>query len=159
MTVIRYAAWALALGFLAPAWAINKCTDAHGKVSFQDAPCEGQGEKIEVRPALEGATPIKAPPSALKEGAFGPTWQRKNYLQSQGLPQARAAVERNRQECAGQGVEAVARAGPLRSTLAPGTQFAQERAAAASQGKTACEARGEELRKELSALEEELASP
>ena len=41
---IRYAACALALGLLAPAWAINKCTDAQGKVSFQDAPCAGQPE-------------------------------------------------------------------------------------------------------------------
>ena len=34
MTLIRYALCALALGCLAPAWAINKCTDANGKVSF-----------------------------------------------------------------------------------------------------------------------------
>jgi len=34
-----------------PVWAINKCTDASGKVAFQDAPCAGKGEKIEVHPA------------------------------------------------------------------------------------------------------------
>jgi len=34
-----------------PAWAINKCTGADGKVVFQDLPCAGRGEKIEVRPA------------------------------------------------------------------------------------------------------------
>ena len=34
MTLIRYSICALALGCLAPAWAINKCTDANGKVSF-----------------------------------------------------------------------------------------------------------------------------
>lgn len=43
----------------APAWAINKCTNANGKVSFQDAPCAGQGEKIEVRPASGHADPAK----------------------------------------------------------------------------------------------------
>ena len=48
MTLIRYALCALALGCLSPAWAINKCTDAKGKVSFQDAPCVGEGEKIDV---------------------------------------------------------------------------------------------------------------
>ena len=157
---IRYAACALALGFLAPAWAINKCTGADGKVAFQDAPCVGgQSEKIEARPAMEGATPIAPAQSTGKEGAFGPSWQRKNYLQNQGVPQARAAVDRNQRECAAAPAEAVAHAGPLRrSTLASGTQFAQERAAADAKGKSACEARTEELREQLRTLEKELST-
>jgi len=158
MNPIRYAACALALGFLAPAWAINKCTGADGKVSFQDAPCAGQGETIEVRPAMEGATPIQPPPSTAKEGAFGASWQRKNYLQSQGIPQARAALERHQQECAAQ-PEAVAHAGPLRRSTLAGTQFAQERAAEGAQDKAACEARTKELRERLQALEKELGTP
>lgn len=89
MNPIRSAACVLALCFLAPAWAVNKCTDANGKVSFQDAPCVGEGEKIDVRPAIQGATPIRPAPSAGKEGAFGASWQRKQYLQTQGVPQAR----------------------------------------------------------------------
>src|SRR3989344_4026753 len=89
MKPIRCAACALVLGFLAPAWAVNKCTDADGKVSFQDGPCLGQGEKIEVKPAMQGATPVPPGPSTAKEGAFGPTWQRKHYLQNQGVPQGR----------------------------------------------------------------------
>ena len=60
MTLIRYALCALTLGCLSPAWAINKCTDAQGKVSFQEAPCPGEGEKIEVRPAMPA--PAVAPP-------------------------------------------------------------------------------------------------
>lgn len=37
---------------LTPAWAINKCTGADGKVAFQDAPCQvGKSEQISVRPA------------------------------------------------------------------------------------------------------------
>ncbi|MNU03032.1 hypothetical protein D3C72_2469190 [compost metagenome] len=75
------------------------------------------------------------------------------------MPQARAALERNQKECGAQPAEAVASAGPLRSTLASGTQFAKERAAAAGQGKAACEARSEELRKQLKSLEEELGAP
>ena len=43
----------------APAWAVNKCKGPDGKVSFQDAPCSGQGEKIEVRPASGHADPAK----------------------------------------------------------------------------------------------------
>jgi hypothetical protein len=158
MNPIRCAACALVLAWLAPAWAINKCTDASGKVSFQDAPCTGQGEKITVRPTTQGATPIQPPPSTTQEGAFGPSWQRKNYLQGQGIPQARAAIERNQRECAGgQPQEGVAQSGPLRRSLGSGSMFAQERTEAAAKDKVACEARTQELRNQLKLLEEELS--
>ncbi|RYF38321.1 MAG: DUF4124 domain-containing protein, partial [Comamonadaceae bacterium] len=141
------------------AWAINKCTGADGKVAFQDAPCVGgQSEKIEARPAMEGATPIAPAQSTGKEGAFGPSWQRKNYLQNQGVPQARAAVDRNQRECSAAPAEAVATAGPLRKSIASGNQFAQEAAAAVAKGKSACEARTEELREQLRTLEKELST-
>ena len=39
----------------APAWAVNKCTGPDGKVSFQDAPCAGKGEQLDVRPASGSA--------------------------------------------------------------------------------------------------------
>lgn len=161
MNMFRCALCVLALGFVVPAWAVNKCTDADGKVSFQDGACVGQGEKIDVKPAMQGATPVPPSPSAAKEGAFGPTWQRKHYLQNQGVPQARATLERNQQECAATAPDAaVAQAGPLRrSTLASGSQFAQERAAAAGKDKAACEARTEELRSQLRSLEAELGKP
>ncbi len=160
MNPIRCVALSLLLVFLAPAWAINKCTDANGKVSFQDAPCVGQGEKIEVRPAMQGATPIPPSPSTAQEGAFGPSWQRKQFLQSQGIPQARAAIERNQRECAvvPQQQEGVAQSGPLRRSLGAGSQFAQERTSAAAKEKAACEARTQELRGQLKLLEEELSN-
>lgn len=158
MTLIRYAGCALMLCFLAPAWAINKCTDANGKVSFQDAPCVGQGEQIEVRPAIEGATPIQPPRSTSKEGAFGASWQRKHHLQTQAIPQARAAIERNQQECVAQPEEVTTHAGPLRrSTLPSGSMFAQDRAASDASSKAACNVRTDELRRQLKALEDELA--
>lgn len=92
MNSLRYAACILALGLVPPAWAINKCTDAQGKVSFQEAPCPGEGEKIEVRPAMPAPAVAPPPRKPSKEGAFGETWRRKQYLQSQGIPQARAAL-------------------------------------------------------------------
>lgn len=46
--------FAAALLAASPAWAINKCKGPDGKISFQDAPCPGQGEKIDVRPASGG---------------------------------------------------------------------------------------------------------
>lgn len=42
---------ALLAALCAPAWAVNKCTGAEGKVAFQDAPCIGKGEVLQVRPA------------------------------------------------------------------------------------------------------------
>lgn len=158
MNTFRWACWIYVLGFFAPAWAINKCTDANGRVSFQDAPCTGKGEKIEVRPSMQGATPVQAPSSVTSEGAFGPTWQRKNFLQTQGIPQARMAVDRNQRECAAQG-DVVAQAGPLRrGSLASGNQFAQEGAEKAADSKSACQARTEALREQLQSLEKELAA-
>ena len=148
---------AMPLACAAPAWAVNKCTGTDGKVSFQDAPCaEGAGEKVDVRPAMQGAVPPAPSPSASREGAFGPSWQRKNFLQSQGIPQARAAIERQQKECAATPDEAVAHAGPLRRSTLAGTQFAQERAAAGARNKEGCAAKTEELRKQLQSLEEEL---
>jgi len=159
MNPIRYAACAVALGFLAPAWAINKCTDADGKVSFQDAACAGQGEKLEVRPAMQGATPIQPGAAPVKDGVFGASWQRKNYLQTQGIPQARAAIERNQRECAAQ-PDGVATAGPLRrGNLPSGNQFVQESAERAARDKAACEDRTAELREQLRSLEAELGAP
>lgn len=157
MNPIRYAVCALALGCLAPAWAVNKCTGADGRVSFQDAPCTGQGEKIDVRPAIEGVSPAQPSPAAMKEGVFGETWQRKTYLETQGVPQARAAVERNRQECEAPQSDS-ARLYALRRGLASGSLFAQVAEAEAAKAKAACEARTTELREQLQSLEGELSS-
>jgi hypothetical protein len=38
------------------ALAVNKCTDTDGKVSFQDAPCIGKGQALQVKPASGKAT-------------------------------------------------------------------------------------------------------
>lgn len=159
MNLIRHAACMLVLGFLSPAWAVNKCMDASGKVSFQDAPCVGEGEKIDVRPAMKGATPVQPAPSAQKEGAFGASWQRKQFLQTQGIPQARAALERNQRDCTAPPAETTTQSGPLRrSTLPSGNQFPKERTAAAASDRAACDARSEALREQLRQLEEELSA-
>lgn len=43
-----------------PAWAINKCTGADGKVVFQDAPCAGKGEALNIRPSSGASRPATA---------------------------------------------------------------------------------------------------
>jgi hypothetical protein len=56
---MHYKTCLIAAAFLlhAPTWAINKCTGPGGKISFQDAPCIGQGDKIAVKPASGFADP------------------------------------------------------------------------------------------------------
>ena len=157
MNPLRYAACVLVLCLVPPAWAINKCTDAKGKVSFQEAPCPGEGERIEVRPAMPAPAVAPPPRNTTKQGPFGESFRRKHDLETQAIPQARAALARNQRECAAAPAEAVAHAGPLRrGNLPQGSQFVQEQEAASAKDKAACEARSEELRKQLQALEKEL---
>jgi hypothetical protein len=59
---------ALALAICGPAGAVNKCTGADGRVLFQDAPCSGKGESLNVRPA-RGAAPAAAPATAPADGS------------------------------------------------------------------------------------------
>lgn len=63
--------FAAALLLVAPAWAVNKCTGPDGKVVFQDAPCAGKGEKLDVRPA-SGTASAAAPISASSVNAPAP---------------------------------------------------------------------------------------
>jgi hypothetical protein len=44
--------------FCVPALAINKCTPADGRTVFQDAPCQGKGEVLDVKPAAGRAAPV-----------------------------------------------------------------------------------------------------
>ena len=77
---------ALLAALCAPAWAINKCTGADGKVAFQDAPCIGKGEQLQVRPA-SGV-------EALQQAALQPSdWKRKN-AQIDARLAMQAAIER-----------------------------------------------------------------
>lgn len=67
----------IALWSAAPAWAINRCTGADGKTVFQDAPCTGKGEKIEVRPASGNATqqPLPVVPTSAQPQPAAPPVQ------------------------------------------------------------------------------------
>jgi hypothetical protein len=55
--------WAALLLPILPAWAVNKCTGADGKVAFQDAPCMGRGETLNIRsaPGKTGTAESPAP--------------------------------------------------------------------------------------------------
>ena len=53
---LKICVYLVALMLAPPAWAINKCTGADGKVVYQDAPCMGQGERLNVLPANGSAS-------------------------------------------------------------------------------------------------------
>lgn len=70
-------AYSIAIAFVAlcagsmPATAVNKCTGADGKISFQDAPCSaGKGGAIDVKPAAGKA---KAAAAASADGTATPS--------------------------------------------------------------------------------------
>lgn len=159
---------ALALLAATPVWAINKCTGADGKVAFQDAPCAGKGEKIEVRPA-SGAAPkaaasaagatattgVAAPPAKKKEGAFGESWRRRTYLENQGVPGARGALQSNKRDCERKLADLEARKSTANNNLA-GATYLQSLSAQMQAEATMCDMRSRDLSTKLQALEKEL---
>lgn len=66
--MIKRAVIVVILGHVAMhALAVNKCTDANGKVVFQDAACSGKGEEIKVTPSgghFVAPAPATAPVAA-----------------------------------------------------------------------------------------------
>ena len=171
--MIKQAVFTCALFALTPAWAINKCMGPDGRVSFQDAPCLGQGEKIEVRPA-SGSAPkpaahtsaasdsasaaaVPAQPTApgRKENVFGERWQRRTYLENRGIPDARAAIDGHQADCAAQQAQLASKKKRATNSLAGATwedSISGEMQAAA----TMCDSRARELRAELDSLQREL---
>lgn len=98
-----------------PAAAINKCTGADGKVTFQDAPCSTtKSETINVRPASGQAISPRvtkpsdagAPAAPLTEAArlegivaASQRSRRANDLRERLLPDAERAVKNHREAC------------------------------------------------------------
>ena len=163
---------ALALAF--PSWAINKCKGPDGKVVFQDAPCMGQGEKIEVRPASGrapkaaaapttadlNAAPAPAPaaaaaPAKKKEGAFGASWQRRTYLENRGIPDAESAIHAHKRQCEQKQADLRSRQGSANNNLA-GATYLQSLAAEMQAAATMCDVRSRELNAELDSMKKEL---
>ena len=76
--------WAALLLVVSPAWAISKCTGVDGKVVFQDAPCMGKGETMNIR---------SAPAMASTAGTPGTDWKAK-AAESDRRSEISAAIER-----------------------------------------------------------------
>ena len=150
--------------FFAPAWAINKCNVADGKVVFQDTPCAGKGEQLTVRPA-SGTAPVApvAVPGAvrmteaqrLEELVSNSVRERRRRdLEQLFIPQAKAATEKHRAACADSQTRLEASKYAYKQNLYGKThaaQIASEMAAAAA----VCETKDRELKENLEALRKE----
>lgn len=158
-----------ALAVSGPVLAINKCTMPNGKVSFQDAPCPGKGEAIEVKPA-SGRAPAPAPvasdaapvasaqPAAKpgkKEGAFGETWRRKTDLEQHLISSARSELQGHLAGCEQQQRNLAARKSSATNNLA-GATWEQSISAEMQAAATTCSTRARDLRARLESLEKEL---
>lgn len=158
-----------ALALCGPSWGINKCTMPSGKVSFQDAPCTGKGEIIEVKPA-SGRAPSPAPaasaaaavPNSLpatkpakKEGPFGESVRRKVDLEQHLIGSARDQLHGHLQSCDRQQRELAAKKGYARNNLA-GATWEQSISAEMQAAATTCDTKARDLRARLESLEKEL---
>ena len=158
----------------APAWAVNKCTGPDGKVAFQDAPCAGKGERIEVRPA-SGASPGAGPAPTAAPGAEGlPKKQteadrlnaltaasqrerRKVDLDQRLLPYAQAAILNEQMRCDAQ-LKALQTKKHLANNNLAGATWEGSISAEMTAVATRCDTRNRDLREEFSMLKKECVS-
>ena len=160
-----------ALFLIAPAHAINKCRTPDGKIAFQDAPCApGQGGKIDVRPASgysqatnTSATSTTTPAAtrlqteAQRIDAQAEVLRKENRLhtlQVRSIPDARAAVDRQKLRCDGELIELKNKKQLATNNLAGATweqSISSEMAATA----TRCDTESRTLTKELDTLLQE----
>ncbi len=161
---------ALLFALCAPAWAINKCTGADGKIAFQDAPCQGRGEVLSVKPA-SGRVGAGAAARIAAPGASAPLHaseaqridaqvvasQRERHLhdvETLFVPQAAWAIDTHRRACEQEQNDLASGQYKFRQNLYGKThaaQVASEMAAASAR----CETRDRELREQLAAQKSE----
>jgi hypothetical protein len=125
----------------APAWAVNKCTGPGGKVSFQDAPCTGQGDKITVKPAAGFVAPTDATTQTRTQANLdalqGERIRREKWI---AMNDTRIALSNQRNQCADEQKQLASSKAWSRNNLAGATRdvsISQEMTAAAM----ACDSR------------------
>ena len=143
-----------------PAMAVNKCTGADGRVTYQDAPCVGgKSQEVDVSPPVGGG---KLPPSseaARIEGVIAASQRSRRALELRErlLPEAEAAVQKNQASCDARHKELVEqRAAAGQNRFMRGQ--AQEANAELRTIRTTCQAKDRELKATLQSLLRECAS-
>ncbi|MBI3102004.1 MAG: DUF4124 domain-containing protein [Burkholderiales bacterium] len=147
-----------ALFAASPAWAINKCTNANGKTVFQDAPCSGHSEQIEVRPATGNA-----PAAAASQAAAAPTRPkpdssselRRIELEQYLVRNKRDQVNGNLQDCQNKLDQLAQRKRTANNNLA-GAVLESSISSEMQSVSVMCESKNRQLRAELEDLEREL---
>lgn len=144
-----------------PAWAINKCTAADGSVVFQDAPCNGRGEVLEVKPAAgrtkplpSGAQPVDEAQRLEDRVTASQRERRLRELQTIYYPQAQSTLDQHRRACEQEQKDLAANQYKYTQNLYGKTHAAQvaaEMAAAASR----CDLKDRELKEKLDAMKTE----
>lgn len=142
------------------AHAINKCTGPDGKIAFQDAPCTGRGESVDVKPASGNAPKAPAPgttqPAAKPtEGVFGDSWQRRTYLENRGIPDTYAAINAEKHNCSRKIANLRAQQSSANNNLA-GAMYLQSLAAEMQATATMCDTKSRELNAQLESMKNEL---
>ena len=161
-----------ALVFCGPVWAINKCTGPSGQVTFQDTPCAGQGEELDVKPASgfapAGPVGVPTPETAKKttsaaqspekrEGPYGQTWQRRFWLENTGIPNAQRELDSHSVNCEQKQRELEAKKAGANNNLA-GATYLQSISAEMQSAATMCSMRSREISERLTKMEQELAA-
>jgi hypothetical protein len=162
----KLAAAALLTISVPPALAVNKCTGPDGAVVFQDAPCEGKGEAIYVRPASgnakvapvrSGDTPPKSVAQRIEEQVAASQRERRlRDLSEREVPGALNAIYAHMQACKEEQARLEAAKHVYVQNLYGKTDAAQrasEQAAAAGR----CDTKDRELRARHEALRLECA--
>ena len=106
MTLLNIFA-AVVLAIAAPAFAINKCTGADGKIVFQDTHCMSKEEALTVKSTVgQSAAPLVDSPTAStlsvgskKERFYGAKWRRRTDLELHLIFNARRELLDHLQEC------------------------------------------------------------
>lgn len=150
----------LALAISGPALAVNKCTGADGRVTYQDSPCVGgTTREVDVSPPVGGQ---KVPPSseaARIEGQVAASQRSRRALELRErlLPDAETAVQKHQAACEARHRElAEQRAAAGQNRFNRGQ--AQQAAADLRAERASCQAKDRELKATLHSLSRECAS-
>ncbi|MCC2673344.1 MAG: hypothetical protein K0R58_291 [Ramlibacter sp.] len=150
----------LALAASGPALAVNKCTAADGRVTYQDAPCAGgKSQAVDVSPPVAGEKVQPSSEAERIEGVIAASQRSRRALELRErlLPDAEAAVQKNQAACdtrVRELSEQRAALGQNRFNRGAAQEMTLElRSATAS-----CRARDRELKANLQSLARECAS-
>jgi hypothetical protein len=160
LTVVLLCAFAGA-AITNPTWAIHKCSQPNGSFVFQDAPCAGKGEKLDVRPATGRVRPAESVSDINGE----PAPKRKTEAQriealvatsqiERRWKDATTAIQSTREQCAHEMKSLQLKKQLANNNLAGATwesSISGEMAALA----TTCDTKNRELREDAAALQAE----